>query len=61
MMTLENWLKTAIADTEKRGLPELKALLEGLAQSTRALRDAGFMEAADGRRNDSEPPPAGRP
>jgi len=39
-MTIELWLKAAIADAERRGLPELKPLLEGLAQATLALRTA---------------------
>lgn len=39
-MTIDAWLKAAIADAERRGLPELKTLLEGLAQSTAALRAA---------------------
>ena len=39
-MTVDAWLAAAIADAERRGLPELKALLEGLAQATRALRAA---------------------
>ena len=30
------------AHAVRRGLPELKVLLEGLAQATRALRAAGF-------------------
>jgi hypothetical protein len=34
------WLQAAIADAESRGLPELKPLLETLARSTEALRDA---------------------
>jgi len=34
------WLAAAIADAESRGLPELKPLLETLARSTEALRDA---------------------
>lgn len=54
-MTLDSWLKAAIADAEKRGLPELKPLLEGLAQSTRALRAADFNDVADGRRSDQSP------
>jgi hypothetical protein len=41
-MTIEDWLKAAIADAERRGLPELKPLLEGLAQATRLLRSASF-------------------
>ena len=34
------WLRAAIADAERRGLPELKPLLETLARSTAALRNA---------------------
>ena len=41
-MTVEDWLKAAVADAERRGLPELKPLLEGLAQATQLLRSAGF-------------------
>ena len=41
-MTIEVWLAAAIGDAERRGLPELKPLLESLAQATRALRGAGF-------------------
>jgi hypothetical protein len=41
-MTVAAWLAAAIADAERRGLPELKVLLEGLAQATRALRAADF-------------------
>lgn len=39
-MQLTAWLADAIADAEARGLPELKPLLETLAKSTQALRDA---------------------
>ncbi len=45
-MTIETWLKTAIADAERRGLPELKPLLESLAQAMRTLREADFNEDA---------------
>ncbi len=41
-MTIDTWLKAAIADAERRGLPELKPLLENLAQATQALRKADF-------------------
>jgi hypothetical protein len=47
-MTIEAWLHAAVADAEKRGLSELKSLLEGLAQSTRALRLADFNDDARG-------------
>lgn len=47
-MTIESWLQAAIADAEKRGLPELKPILEGLARSTTALRAADFNDDASG-------------
>ena len=34
------WLASATVDADARGLPELKPLLETLARSTQALRDA---------------------
>ena len=39
-MTIEGWVAAAIADAERRGLPELRPLIEALAQATRALRAA---------------------
>jgi hypothetical protein len=46
---LDDWLASAIEDADRRGLPELKPLLEGLARSTAALReaDAEVDEASD--------------
>lgn len=40
------WLDDAVADAERRGLPQLKPLLEGLAQATSALRAADWNEGA---------------
>ena len=37
---IDAWLAAACADAERRGLPELKPLLESLARSTTALRAA---------------------
>jgi hypothetical protein len=37
---IDSWLAAACADAERRGLPELKPLLESLARSTAALRAA---------------------
>ena len=45
---VDSWLQAAVADAERRGLPHLKPLLEGLAQATRALRAADFNETATG-------------
>ncbi|NUR54700.1 MAG: hypothetical protein HOQ29_09650 [Acidobacteria bacterium] len=39
-MNVRDWLARASADAEGRGMPELKPLLEALARSTQALRDA---------------------
>jgi hypothetical protein len=39
-MDVASWLQKACADADARGLPELKPLLETLAGSTQALRDA---------------------
>jgi hypothetical protein len=39
-MTVEAWLNAAIEDAARRGLTDLKPLLETLARSTAALRAA---------------------
>ena len=41
-MTIESWLKAALADAERRALPDLKPLLEALARATKLLREADF-------------------
>jgi hypothetical protein len=46
-MTLQTWLEAAVADAERRNLPELKPMLEALARSTASLRAADFVERAD--------------
>lgn len=45
-MTIDAWLRAAVDEAERRGLPELRPLLEALARSTRALRAADFNENA---------------
>ena len=47
-MTIDAWLQAAIADADRRGLPELKPLLEALAKSTQLLRAADFNDNAAG-------------
>jgi len=47
-MTIEAWLQAAIADAGKRGLPELKPILETLAKATTVLRAADFNDDASG-------------
>jgi hypothetical protein len=46
-MTIDAWLQAAIADAQRRGLPELKPLLEALARTTQSLRDADFNDRAN--------------
>ena len=53
------WLEDAIADAERRGLPELKPLLENLAQATTRLRAADWNEDAGDSRAEAGLAPAG--
>jgi hypothetical protein len=39
-MTVEDWLRTASEDARRRGLAELVPMLETLARSMAALREA---------------------
>ena len=58
-MTINEWLQAAIADAERRRLPELKPILETLARATRALRGADFNDdASDGRHSAAVSPPS---
>jgi len=41
-MTIEEWLEDALRDADRRGLPELRPILESLARSTAALRAADW-------------------
>jgi hypothetical protein len=50
-MTIESWLQAAVADAEKRGLPELTPILETLARATKALRAADFNDDASGKQS----------
>jgi hypothetical protein len=45
-MTIEDWLASACADADRRGLPDLKPLLVSLAEATRALRNTRWDDAA---------------
>jgi hypothetical protein len=46
-MTIAEWLAHAKADAQKRNLPELIPLLEGLAQATERLRNADWNDNPD--------------
>ncbi len=45
-MKLADWLRAVVADADRRGLSELKPLLEALARATAALRAADFVDDA---------------
>ena len=51
-MKIADWLAAACADADRRGLSELRPLLESLARSTTALRKADETVQAEG--NDDE-------
>ena len=46
-MKVAEWLASAKADAQKRGLPDLVPLLEGVARATELLRAADWNERAD--------------
>ena len=48
-MTVDRWFEASLADAERRGLSDLKPLLEALARATRLLRAASFNEDPSGR------------
>ena len=56
-MTTDAWLQAALLDADRRGLPDLKPLLESLARTTRALRAADFNDEASGSRQTPVSPP----
>ena len=59
-MTPDDWLENARADAQRRGLPDLRAALEGLARSAGVLRSADWNENASGADDaDPETHPAG--
>jgi hypothetical protein len=45
-MDVNAWLKAACEDADRRGLAALKPLLETLARSTAALREADILRRA---------------
>jgi hypothetical protein len=47
-MTINVWLENALQDAERRGLPELRPLLEALARATSVLRTADWNVDAAG-------------
>lgn len=46
---IREWLDDAVRDAERRGLPQLKPLLESLARSTATLRSADWNDTVNAR------------
>ena len=42
--SVDRWFRAAAEDADRRGLPELRPLLEGLAEATVTLRAADWNE-----------------
>lgn len=55
-MTIASWLAAAIEDAERRGLPDLKPLLETLARATERLRQAdAALQTSPGPQSPDDP------
>jgi hypothetical protein len=57
-MTIKAWLEDAIHDADRRGLSELRPMLEVLARATSALRTADWDFDATGESDDPLRPDA---
>jgi hypothetical protein len=55
-MTIKAWLEAAVHDADRRGLIELKPMLEMLARATSALRMAEWNADASGEFDQREEP-----
>jgi hypothetical protein len=49
-MTVDAWLRAAVADATSRGLADIEPILKALAEATRALRAADFNDRPPGDR-----------
>lgn len=45
-MTLDDWYDAAREDAERRGLPDMKPVIDALQQATRQLREADWNDDA---------------
>jgi len=55
-MTIDAWLEQALQDAERRDLPALKPLLEALARSMSAMRDADWNDDVAEKARDTRTP-----
>jgi hypothetical protein len=47
-MKIDDWFTWAAEDADRRGLPALRPLLDGLRTATRELREADWNDDASG-------------
>jgi hypothetical protein len=57
-MTPEDWRESARADAEKRGLPDLRPMLDALARTAAVLREADWNDDASGSAESAPEAPA---
>ena len=57
-MTPEDWRESARADAERRGLPDLRAMLDALARTAAVLREADWNDDASGALEPRPGPPS---
>jgi IS5 family transposase len=57
-MNVQDWLRLASTDADARGLTGLRPLLEALARSTQALRDADLEFGHPRARSNDDDDPA---
>ena len=60
MTRVEAWLEAAVEDAARRGLYDVRPLLESLARATAALRAASWNERASARLDTPSPNNPGR-
>ena len=60
-MTPDDWLESARTDAGRRGLPDLRAALEGLARAAGLLRAADWNDDASGQAGGGASAPAPEP
>lgn len=59
-MTVKAWLEEAHREAERKALPDLKPIFDGLAQAMTALRAADWNEDASGQSSRIDSPPDAR-
>ena len=59
-MTVKAWLEEAHREAERKALPDLKPIFDGLAQAIATVRAADWNDDASGQVRRIDPPPDAR-